>query len=49
MEELLAYMKKLLKEKESDFQLADGADANFHNLEGWVECLEHLIKKIEGK
>ena len=49
LEELVAYMKKLLADKEEDFNMADGADSNFHHLEGYVECLEHLISEVEGK
>ena len=46
--QILDYMKELLSEIESDFQIADGADSNFHQLEGNVEVLEHLIGKIES-
>ena len=47
-QQILDYMNELLIELESDFQIADGADSNFHLLEGNIECLEHLIAKIES-
>ena len=47
LEELIAYMKELLAEFESDFKLVDGADSSFHRIEGNIEVLEHLLGKVE--
>lgn len=49
---LLNDLEEFKSEKESDFQLADGADSNFHYLEGFVDCLDYVIgivkTEIEG-
>lgn len=48
LQELTQHIKSLLSEKEEEFNMADGADSNFHYLEGYVECLEQLLTTIEG-
>ena len=47
--QLTKHIEELHTEKGEDFFMADGADSNFHYLEGYVDCLEHLLEKIEGK
>lgn len=47
MDELLNYLNELLTEKNEDFALADGADSNFNYLEGFVDCLDHVIGVIK--
>lgn len=49
IENLKTHIDNLREEKAEDFFMADGADSNYHYLEGYVDCLEHLIETIEGK
>ena len=47
LNKLSNYLQELLNEKNEDFALADGADSNFHYLEGFVDSLDHVIGVIK--
>lgn len=47
LDELKVIIEDKLQETNEDFGLADGADSNFHYLEGQVDAYENILAVID--